>query len=101
MTAIIYRRAAFGRIVYGAQVLPFAGAHFGAGLWGARGIVGEEGGDYEVGLLDEKPGEFVEPDFFACVGWWAGEDACGFGGDGLGGRGAVGVMVVEGFEVFG
>lgn len=48
----------------GAEVLPFGGAHFGTGCGTTWRVIGEEV-DYDgVGLLDQKAGEFVEPDLF-------------------------------------
>ena len=53
--------------------------------------------------MDEEAAELVEPDVFACVGWWGGELLGYVGGEGLDGGAVcwVGVGVVEGFEVFG
>lgn len=69
MAAIIDRCAALWRIVHGAEVLPFACAHFGTGVRRACRRVGEEGDDHDVGLLDQEAGEFVEPYLLGCVGW--------------------------------
>lgn len=62
MAAVVDGGAAFRRVVHGAEVLPFAGAHLGAGLRGARRAVGEQADDDGVGLLDEEASEFVQPD---------------------------------------
>lgn len=59
MTAVVDGGAAFGRVVDGAQVLPFRGAHFGTGLRRAGGCVGEEGYDDLVCFLDEEAAELV------------------------------------------
>ena len=75
----------FRGLVYGAEVLPFAGAHLRAGLRGAGRGVGEEGDDDGVGLLDEEAAELVEPDVFAGPRWWGAELAGDVEGDGLDG----------------
>ena len=103
MAAVVDGGAGFGRVVHGAEVLPFARAHFGAGLGGAGWGVGEEGDDDGVGFLDQEAAELVEPDVFGGVGGWGGKLFGDVGGEGVGGQGVggVGMGVVQGFEVFG
>lgn len=84
MTAVVDGRAGLGRVVDGAEVLPFGGSHFVACCRGAGGGVGEEGNDYGVGLLDQKAAELVQPDFFGSVMRWMGELSGEIGGYGVG-----------------
>lgn len=102
MAAVINCSAGFRRVVDGAEVLPFAGAHFGARGRGAGRVVGEEGDDDGVCFLNEEAAEFVEPDVAGGVGRWGGEFLRNVGVDGLDGVTVrrMGVVPVEGFEVF-
>ncbi len=61
MAAIIYRAAGFWRVVHGAQILPFGGAHLGTRRGGTRREVGEEGSDDAVRFLTQEAAELVEP----------------------------------------
>lgn len=55
--------------MYGAEILPLAGAHFRAGEWRTRWGVGEEGHEDRVGFLDQEASEFVEPDLARRLSW--------------------------------
>lgn len=62
MTAVIDSAAALGRLVNGAEELPLAGAHLGAGSGRAWWIVEEEANDQIIALVNEETAEFVEPE---------------------------------------
>lgn len=102
MTAIVDRAARLGRVVHGAEVLPFRGAHLGTCGGGAGGIVGEEGDDDGVCFLDQEAAEFVEPEGFvdAIGGLGEPEGDGAVDRDGVCGAEGVGKEVVEGFKVF-
>ena len=102
VAAVIDGATGLGRIVYGAEVLPFRGAHLGAGLSGARWGFGEEGDDEVVGTLGEEAAELIEPERALDVLRGLGEDECGFPRyGGLVRRvGGFGVRVIESFEMF-
>ena len=86
----------------GAEELPLAGAHFGAGSCRAWWIIEEEANDQVVALVYEKAAEFVEPKGTVnTVGLCSDED----GSLSVYGNRVVAVfgfriVVVEGFEVF-
>ena len=61
MAAVVDSTARLGRIVHSTEILPFTGAHFGAGGGGARRGVGKEGDDEIVGFHCKEAAKFVEP----------------------------------------
>jgi hypothetical protein len=61
MTAVVDSAARFRRIVHGAEVLPFRGAHFRACCRGTWGIVGEKSGYNRVHFLREEAAKLIQP----------------------------------------
>ena len=102
MAAVIDCSAGFWGVVHGAEVLPFACAHFGARLSGAGRVIGEEGDDDGVCFLDEETSYLIEPDVARGVGRRGSELTGNIEVDGLNriAGGGVGEGVVQGFEVF-
>ena len=47
--------------MHGAEILPFGCAHLGAGLSGARWVLGEESDDEVVHFHSEEAAQLVEP----------------------------------------
>lgn len=61
VTAIVYRAARFWGFMYGAEKLPFAGAHFRAGCRRTWWSVEEETNDQIIAFIDQKTAELVKP----------------------------------------
>ena len=61
MAAVVDGAAGFWRVVDSTEVLPFGGAHFGAGLLRAWWTVREQRDDYGVHFLREEAAELVQP----------------------------------------
>ena len=94
MAAVVDSAAGLWWVVCGAEVLPFAGTHFGTCEGGAGRVVGEETRREGVGFLGQEAAEFVEPDAAVDAGRWLGKILCGRAVDGdAGARRAVGVGV--------
>lgn len=62
VAAVIDGAAGFGRVMDGAEILPFGGLHFGTCLCRAGWGLGEEGDDEIVDFDGEEAAEFVEPE---------------------------------------
>lgn len=102
MATIIDSAAGLGRIVNGAEILPFGGSHLRAGLGGAGRILGKESDDQVVDLHGQETAELVQPKRPVDALGWLGKldrDITVDRNDGVASLGS-GVMVVERLEVF-
>lgn len=61
MTTVVNRTARFGWVVYGAEILPFASAHFWTGDGGTGRCIGEKGDNQIVGLHCKEAAKLVKP----------------------------------------
>ena len=110
MAAVVDRAAGLRWVVDGAEILPFACAHLGAGRGAAGRVVCEKGDEQAVGLGHEKSAELVEPEALVCgcagVAFvekrWVGKNQSGLFRDWVFRLclRVEGVAGVEGFDVF-
>lgn len=97
VTAVVDGAAGLGLLVYGAEELPFGGAHFGAGARAAGGCVEEEADNEGVALRDEKAAELVKPYRPFDAGRWLSQQEGALAAEGL--SSFPDVVVVQGCEV--
>jgi hypothetical protein len=88
--------------MHGAQELPLTGPHLWASCCRTRRIVKQEADDKIIAFVYKKAAEFIEPEGTVDAFWLCGDEDCRLACDrnNVLAIGGLGVVVVEGFEMF-